>query len=192
MLFCSSSRHLSNRGPQLHDLRHPLSALHRSLQSVVFSVKADIRKGRTLINFADRIDNTALASSYLITTRAFIALGTLTHAGRLLGSTKHLAQEHVDETSSRDHRRQSRRRDGSCSQSPTTNPLVMVNLMQVRPHAEYDDPALNDCTGLEAFARYTSGSAEVRKEVGAELVWSGRAIQMPIGGRPRRLGTWWP
>ena len=60
-------------------------------------------------------------------------------------------------------------------------PIVMVNLMQVRPHAEYEDPALNDCTGLEAFARYTSGSAEVRKEVGAELVWSGRAIQMPIG-----------
>ena len=31
-------------------------------------------------------------------------------------------------------------------------PIVMVNLMQVRPHAEYEDPALNDCTGLEAFA----------------------------------------
>ena len=53
----------------------------------------------------------------------------------------------------------------------------MVNLMQVRPRAEYKDPALNDCTGLEALARYTSGSAGVRKEVGAELVWSGRAIQ---------------
>ena len=60
-------------------------------------------------------------------------------------------------------------------------PIVMVNLMQVRPHSEYDDPAFNDCTGLEAFARYTLGSAEVRKEVGAELVWSGRAVQMPIG-----------
>ena len=60
-------------------------------------------------------------------------------------------------------------------------PIVIVNLMQVRPDAEYDYPALNDCTGLEAFARYTSGSAKVRKEVGAELVWSGRAIQMPIG-----------
>ena len=35
-------------------------------------------------------------------------------------------------------------------------PIVMVNLMQVRPHAEYEDPALNDCTGLEALARYTS------------------------------------
>ena len=60
-------------------------------------------------------------------------------------------------------------------------PIVMVNPMQVRPHAEYENPALNDCTGLEAFAGYTSGSAEVRKEAGAELIWSGRAIQMPIG-----------
>ena len=60
-------------------------------------------------------------------------------------------------------------------------PIVMVNLMQLRLRAEYDDPALNDCSGLEAFARYTSGSADVRKEVGAELVWSGKAIQMPIG-----------
>ena len=60
-------------------------------------------------------------------------------------------------------------------------PIVMVNLMQVRPNAEYEDPALNNCTGLEAFGRYTSGSAKVRKDAGAELVWSGRAIQMPIG-----------
>ena len=44
-------------------------------------------------------------------------------------------------------------------------PIVMVNLMQVRPHAECDDPALNDCTGLEAFARCPSGSAAVSKEV---------------------------
>ena len=51
-------------------------------------------------------------------------------------------------------------------------PIVMVNLMQVRPHAEYEDPALNDCTGLEAFARYTSGSAKVRKEVGACLLYT--------------------
>ena len=31
------------------------------------------------------------------------------------------------------------------------------------------------------MSRYTKGSAEVRREVGAELVWSGKAIQMPIG-----------
>ena len=60
-------------------------------------------------------------------------------------------------------------------------PIVMVNLMQVRQYAQYEDLAANGCTGLEAFARYTAGSAEVRKEVGAELVWSGRGVQMPIG-----------
>ena len=60
-------------------------------------------------------------------------------------------------------------------------PIVMVNLMQVKPSAVYEDPGLNNCTGLEAFARYTSGSAKVRDEAGAELIWSGNAIQMPIG-----------
>ena len=61
------------------------------------------------------------------------------------------------------------------------DPIVMVNLMQVRQHVQYEDLAANGCTGLEAFARYTAGSAEVRKEVGAQLVWSGRGVQMPIG-----------
>ena len=61
------------------------------------------------------------------------------------------------------------------------DPIVMVNLMQIKPNAEYEDTELNNCSGPEAFARYTSGSAEVREEVGAELVWSGQAIQMPIG-----------
>ena len=45
--------------------------------TVFFSVKSEAIKDRFLINFADRIDKTALASSYLITTLAFIALGTL-------------------------------------------------------------------------------------------------------------------
>ena len=45
--------------------------------TVFFSVKSEAIKDRFLINFADRIDNAALASSYLITTLAFIALGSL-------------------------------------------------------------------------------------------------------------------
>ena len=60
-------------------------------------------------------------------------------------------------------------------------PVVMVNLMQVRATACYEDAALNDCSGYEAFARYTQGSSEVRQHAGAELIWSGRAMQMPIG-----------
>ena len=61
------------------------------------------------------------------------------------------------------------------------DPIVMVNLMQIKPSAVYEDPRLNNCTGFEAFARYTSGSAKVRDEAGAQLLWSGKAIQMPIG-----------
>ena len=60
-------------------------------------------------------------------------------------------------------------------------PIVMVNLRQVRATSEYEDAAFNNCSGYEAFARYTKGSSHVRREVGAELIWSGRAIQMPIG-----------
>ena len=60
-------------------------------------------------------------------------------------------------------------------------PIVMVNLMQIRPTACYEDAVLNDCSGYEAFARYTQGSSEVRQHAGAELIWSGRALQMPIG-----------
>ena len=45
-------------------------------------------------------------------------------------------------------------------------PIAMVNLEQVRPHAECNDPALDDCTGLEASARCPSGFAAVSKEVG--------------------------
>ena len=54
-----------------------------------------------------------------------------------------------------------------------TEPIVMVNLMQLRPRAHYADPSLNNCTGLEAFARYTTESAEVRKKSGGGigLVW---------------------
>ena len=60
-------------------------------------------------------------------------------------------------------------------------PIVMVNLMQVRATACYEDAVLNNCSGYEAFARYTQGSSEVRQHAGAELIWSGRALQMPIG-----------
>ena len=65
--------------------------------------------------------------------------------------------------------------------STNDQPIVMVNLMQVRATACYEDPALNNCSGYEAFARYTQGSSEVRQHAGAELIWSGRALQMPIG-----------
>ena len=52
-------------------------SLFLAVCTVFFSVKSEAIKDRFLINFTDRIDNTALASSYLITTLAFIVLGIL-------------------------------------------------------------------------------------------------------------------
>ena len=61
------------------------------------------------------------------------------------------------------------------------NPIVMVNLMNVREVAQYEDKAVPSCSGYEAFARYTKGSSEVRAQSGAKLLWTGKAHQMPIG-----------
>ena len=60
-------------------------------------------------------------------------------------------------------------------------PIVMVNLMKIREIAQYEDTSVTGCSGYEAFARYTKGSSEVRLKSGAELIWSGKAHQMPIG-----------
>ena len=53
-------------------------------------------------------------------------------------------------------------------------PIVMVNLMQVRPKAVYAASLVDNCSGYEALARYTNDSATVRQAAGAELVWSGQ------------------
>ena len=60
-------------------------------------------------------------------------------------------------------------------------PIVMVNLMQLRDTAQYEDDSAPTCSGSEAFERYKKESAEVRNESGAKLIWSGRAQLMPIG-----------
>ena len=61
------------------------------------------------------------------------------------------------------------------------NPIVMVNLMNVREVAQYEDRTVPSCSGYEAFTRYTKDSSEVREQSGAKLLWSGKAHQMPIG-----------
>ena len=60
-------------------------------------------------------------------------------------------------------------------------PIVMVNLMSLREIAEYEAEGLANCSGSEAFARYTQESSEVRQQAGAKLIWSGKALHMPIG-----------
>ena len=52
-------------------------------------------------------------------------------------------------------------------------PIVMVNLMQVRPKAVYAASLVDNCSGYEALARYTNDSATVRQAAGALLVWPG-------------------
>ena len=65
-------------------------------------------------------------------------------------------------------------------------PIVMVNLMSLREIAEYEAEGLANCSGSEAFARYTQESSEVRQQAGAKLIWSGKALHMPIGPAEKR------
>ena len=46
-------------------------------------------------------------------------------------------------------------------------PIVMVNLMQLRDTAQYEDDSAPTCSGSEAFERYKKGSAE--SEMNQEL-----------------------
>ena len=64
-------------------------------------------------------------------------------------------------------------------------PIVMVNFMQVREEAIYapdmpDDLDTTPCSGREAMARYSKGSAGVRAAVGASMVWRGNIAGAPI------------
>ncbi len=60
-------------------------------------------------------------------------------------------------------------------------PIVMVNLMKLRAQAAYPSgSSAAPCSGAEAMARYSSGSAEVRKQSGARFIWSADAKLAPI------------
>ena len=60
-------------------------------------------------------------------------------------------------------------------------PIVMVNLMRVRAAAEYPPEAdAEPCSGSEALGRYSSGSAAVRRASGAEFLWRGEVMSLPI------------
>lgn len=74
------------------------------------------------------------------------------------------------------------------------DPIVMVNLMQVRPNALYEPPLVDHCSGYEALARYTHESAAVRQAAGAGpgragLVWSGLVKHCKcLLGQARKFG----
>lgn len=58
-------------------------------------------------------------------------------------------------------------------------PIHMLNLVQLRAQAEYEDGTI--ATGVEAYARYGTTSEPVLKRVGGKVVWRGTMEQMAIG-----------
>jgi uncharacterized protein (DUF1330 family) len=58
-------------------------------------------------------------------------------------------------------------------------PIHMLNLVQLRETADYDDGT--QATGAEAYAAYGRLSAPVLKRVGGKIVWRGMMEQMLIG-----------
>ncbi|WP_296766404.1 DUF1330 domain-containing protein [Sediminimonas sp.] len=63
-------------------------------------------------------------------------------------------------------------------------PIHMLNLVNLRERAEYDDG--REVTGKEAYAAYGRESAPVLERVGGRIVWRGRMEQMLIGPQDER------
>jgi uncharacterized protein (DUF1330 family) len=63
-------------------------------------------------------------------------------------------------------------------------PIHMLNLVNLRERAEYDDG--REATGKEAYAAYGRESAPVLERVGGRIVWRGRMEQMLIGPQDER------
>ncbi len=60
---------------------------------------------------------------------------------------------------------------------PRDRPIQMLNLIRLRPLADYPADHLNhgkDMTGLDAYRAYGRDSAEVFAKVGGEQIWVGR------------------
>ncbi len=59
-------------------------------------------------------------------------------------------------------------------QAPVETPLVMINLLKYREHAEYPpDFDAEPCSGREAYGRYGLVAMEKLATVGASIVWVG-------------------
>jgi hypothetical protein len=67
-------------------------------------------------------------------------------------------------------------------------PIVMVNLMQVRPNAKYEAPLVDNCTGYEALGRYTNDSAAVRQAAGQSWFGLARLFKCLLA-QARKSGT---
>jgi uncharacterized protein (DUF1330 family) len=67
---------------------------------------------------------------------------------------------------------------------PRDVPVMMLNLVVFRDHAEYPDG--REATGAEAYAAYGRESAPVFHRVGGEIIWRGKPEVMLIGPMDKR------
>ena len=67
---------------------------------------------------------------------------------------------------------------------PRDEPVMMLNFLQFRDRAEYEDG--RDATGAEAYDAYGRESAPIFKRVGGEIIWRGKPEVMLIGPKDRR------
>jgi len=65
-------------------------------------------------------------------------------------------------------------------------PIHMLNLVKLKPQAEYADG--RKATGAEAYAAYGRDSEPILKRLGGRIVWRGRFEQMLIG--PQDAEQW--
>jgi len=64
-------------------------------------------------------------------------------------------------------------------------PIHMLNLVRLKPQAEYADG--RKATGAEAYAAYGRDSEPILKRLGGRIVWRGRFEQMLIGPQDEEL-----
>lgn len=69
---------------------------------------------------------------------------------------------------------------------PRHGPVHMLNLVQFRERAAYDDG--REATGAEAYAEYSRLSAPIFAALGGRIVWRGRPEVMLIG--PQEAERW--
>jgi len=65
-------------------------------------------------------------------------------------------------------------------QPNTRKPIVMVNLLQFRPQAEYGDGETS-CSGEQAYSQYAKAVIPLILEVGGYPVWAGKVRSTLIG-----------
>jgi uncharacterized protein (DUF1330 family) len=67
-------------------------------------------------------------------------------------------------------------------QAGDDGPIVMINLLRYREHAEYPpDSTASPCSGREAYQRYGAVATQKVAEVGGRILWMGKVQAIVIG-----------